>query len=204
VLLLPSLTSKGKGVKLNASLAHSKRISALDEVEKGEEGTSRLREEALRELEASLPLSERPIEREAVNQLRGLGLLVSEGCSGKAYEWLSFDGRSVAGQEELIPDGSSSSSVLLAASLQLSSKRWYSIYTVKRSSRNRRIRRRCYNLILAESKFKNLMLDHQDKYMMKAQVHVSKSSAISDEQALPRRKHYCQIYQIINFTSGVK
>nr|GFA67008.1 hypothetical protein [Tanacetum cinerariifolium] len=40
------------------------------------------------------------------------------------------------------------------------------------------------------------MLDHQDKYMMKAQVHVSKSSAISDEQALPRRKHYCQIYQV--------
>nr|GFB47418.1 hypothetical protein [Tanacetum cinerariifolium] len=29
------------------------------------------------------------------------------------------------------------------------------------------------------------MLDHQDKYMMKAQVHVSKSSAISDIQALP-------------------
>nr|GEV28073.1 cytosolic Fe-S cluster assembly factor NBP35 [Tanacetum cinerariifolium] len=31
------------------------------------------------------------------------------------------------------------------------------------------IRRRRYNLIPAESKFKNLMLDHQDKYMMKAQ-----------------------------------
>nr|GFA96260.1 hypothetical protein [Tanacetum cinerariifolium] len=45
----------------------------------------------------------------------------------------------------------------------------YSIHTVKRSSRNRRIRRRGYNLIPAESKFKNLMLDHQDKYMMKAQ-----------------------------------
>ncbi|GJR20897.1 hypothetical protein Tco_0969424 [Tanacetum coccineum] len=97
VLLLPSLTSKGKGVKLNASLAHSERISALAEVEKGEEGTSRLREEALREQGASLPLSERPIEREAVNQLSGLGLLVSEGCFGKAYERLSFDGRSVAG-----------------------------------------------------------------------------------------------------------
>nr|GEZ66123.1 hypothetical protein [Tanacetum cinerariifolium] len=26
----------------------------------------------------------------------------------------------------------------------------------------------------------------------------SKSSAISDIQALPRRKHYCQIYQMIN------
>nr|GEY28139.1 ribonuclease H-like domain-containing protein [Tanacetum cinerariifolium] len=80
----------------------------------------------------------------------------------------------------------------------------YSIYTVKRSSQNRRIRRRRYNLILAESKFKNLVLDRQDKYMMKAQVHVSKSSEISDEQALPQRKHYCQIYQMINFTCGVK
>nr|GEW42743.1 hypothetical protein [Tanacetum cinerariifolium] len=30
----------------------------------------------------------------------------------------------------------------------------------------------------------------KDKYMMKAQVHVSKSSAISDVQALPQRKHY--------------
>nr|GEW54054.1 hypothetical protein [Tanacetum cinerariifolium] len=41
------------------------------------------------------------------------------------------------------------------------------------------------------------MLDHQDKYMMKAQVHVSKSSAIYDEQPLPQRKHYCQIYQVV-------
>nr|GFC11305.1 hypothetical protein [Tanacetum cinerariifolium] len=41
------------------------------------------------------------------------------------------------------------------------------------------------------------MLDHQDKYMMKAQVHASKSFAISDVQALPRRKHYCQIYQVV-------
>nr|GEU37256.1 retrovirus-related Pol polyprotein from transposon TNT 1-94 [Tanacetum cinerariifolium] len=41
------------------------------------------------------------------------------------------------------------------------------------------------------------MLDHQDKYIMKAQIHVSKSSAISDVQSLPRRKHYCQIYQIV-------
>nr|GEZ90500.1 hypothetical protein [Tanacetum cinerariifolium] len=104
VLLLPSLTSKRKGVKLNASLAHSERISALAEVEKGEEGTSRLREKALREQGASLPLSERPIKREAVNQLSGLGLLVSKGCFGKVYERLSFDGRSVAGREELIPD----------------------------------------------------------------------------------------------------
>nr|GEV49698.1 ATP-dependent zinc metalloprotease FTSH 4, mitochondrial-like [Tanacetum cinerariifolium] len=36
------------------------------------------------------------------------------------------------------------------------------------------------------------MLDHQDKYMMKAQVHVSKSFAISDIQALPRRKYHRQ------------
>nr|GFA41993.1 ribonuclease H-like domain-containing protein [Tanacetum cinerariifolium] len=41
------------------------------------------------------------------------------------------------------------------------------------------------------------MLDHQDKNMMKAQVHVSKSSAISSVQALPLRKHYCQIYQVV-------
>nr|GEW89618.1 hypothetical protein [Tanacetum cinerariifolium] len=40
------------------------------------------------------------------------------------------------------------------------------------------------------------MLDHQDKYMMKAQVQVSKSFAISDVQPLPRRKHHCQIYQM--------
>nr|GEW73172.1 putative ribonuclease H-like domain-containing protein [Tanacetum cinerariifolium] len=46
----------------------------------------------------------------------------------------------------------------------------YNIHTVKRSSQNRRIRRRRYNLIPAESKFKNLMLNHQDKYMMKAQL----------------------------------
>nr|GEV06734.1 hypothetical protein [Tanacetum cinerariifolium] len=32
----------------------------------------------------------------------------------------------------------------------------------------------------------------KDKYMMKAQVHVSKSFVISDEQALPQRKFYCQ------------
>nr|GEX48842.1 hypothetical protein [Tanacetum cinerariifolium] len=39
------------------------------------------------------------------------------------------------------------------------------------------------------------MLDHQDKYMMKAQVHVSKSSAISDVQALPQRKYF--YYQVL-------
>nr|GEZ80379.1 retrovirus-related Pol polyprotein from transposon TNT 1-94 [Tanacetum cinerariifolium] len=36
------------------------------------------------------------------------------------------------------------------------------------------------------------MLDHQDKYMMKAQVHVSKSSAISNIQPLPQKKLYRQ------------
>nr|GFA60560.1 reverse transcriptase domain-containing protein [Tanacetum cinerariifolium] len=35
----------------------------------------------------------------------------------------------------------------------------------------------------------------KDKYMMKAQVHVSKSSAISDIQALPRRKYF--YYQVV-------
>nr|GEX44547.1 hypothetical protein [Tanacetum cinerariifolium] len=60
-----------------------------------------------------------------------------------------------------------------------------------------RIRRWRYNLTPAESKFKTPMLDHQDKYIMKAQVHVSKSFAISGVQALPLRKHYCQIYQVV-------
>nr|GEW61809.1 hypothetical protein [Tanacetum cinerariifolium] len=60
-----------------------------------------------------------------------------------------------------------------------------------------RIRRWRYNLTLAESKFKTPTLDHQDKYMMKAQVHVSRSSAIFDVQPLPQRKHYCQIYQVV-------
>nr|GEV19339.1 hypothetical protein [Tanacetum cinerariifolium] len=36
----------------------------------------------------------------------------------------------------------------------------------------------------------------KDKDMMKAQVHVLKSSVISDEQALPQRKHHCQIYHV--------
>nr|GEY48304.1 retrovirus-related Pol polyprotein from transposon TNT 1-94 [Tanacetum cinerariifolium] len=73
----------------------------------------------------------------------------------------------------------------------------YNIHTVKRSLRNRRISRWRYNLTLAEWKFKTPMLDHQDKNMMKAQVHVSKSSAISDVQPLPLRKHYCQIYHVV-------
>nr|GEY71168.1 hypothetical protein [Tanacetum cinerariifolium] len=44
-------------------------------------------------------------------------------------------------------------------------------------------------------KIQEPMLDHQDKYMMKAQVHVSKSFAISDIQALPRRKYF--YYQVL-------
>nr|GEZ10062.1 hypothetical protein [Tanacetum cinerariifolium] len=36
------------------------------------------------------------------------------------------------------------------------------------------------------------MFDHQDKYMMKAQVHVSKSSAFFDVQSLLRKK-VCQV-----------
>nr|GEV18057.1 hypothetical protein [Tanacetum cinerariifolium] len=62
---------------------------------------------------------------------------------------------------------------------------------------SKKISQWCYNLTPIDSKFKTPMLDHQDKYMMKTQVHVSKSSAISDIQALPRRKHYCQIYQVV-------
>nr|GEZ63088.1 hypothetical protein [Tanacetum cinerariifolium] len=50
------------------------------------------------------------------------------------------------------------------------------------------IRRRCYNIIPAKSEFKTPCSIIKDKYMMKAQVHVSKSSAISDVQALPQRK----------------
>nr|GEY62863.1 uncharacterized mitochondrial protein AtMg00810-like [Tanacetum cinerariifolium] len=47
------------------------------------------------------------------------------------------------------------------------------------------IKRWRYNLIPAGSKFKIPCSIIKDKYMMKAQVHVSKSSAISDVQALP-------------------
>nr|GEY50026.1 Gag-Pol polyprotein [Tanacetum cinerariifolium] len=56
--------------------------------------------------------------------------------------------------------------------------------------RQLRIRRWRYNLIPAESRFKTLCSIIKDKYMMKAQVHMSKPSAISDVQALPQKKHY--------------
>nr|GEX61458.1 putative reverse transcriptase domain-containing protein [Tanacetum cinerariifolium] len=96
---------------------------------------------------------------------------------------------------EILPESISNSSAEVLLKLNLPGHR-YSIYTVKRSLRNRRIRRQRYNLIPAESKFKNPMLDNQDKYMMKAQVHVSKSSAISDIQALSRRKYFIIIMWI--------
>nr|GEV78072.1 hypothetical protein [Tanacetum cinerariifolium] len=51
-----------------------------------------------------------------------------------------------------------------------------------------RIRRWSYNLIPAQSRFKTPCLIIKDKYMMKAQVHVSKSSTISDVQALPHKE----------------
>nr|GEU61718.1 hypothetical protein [Tanacetum cinerariifolium] len=63
----------------------------------------------------------------------------------------------------------------------------YSIHTVKWFSRNRRIRRRCYNLIPAESTFKTSCSIDKDEYMMKAYIHVSGSSAISDVQVLPQK-----------------
>nr|GEU97685.1 reverse transcriptase domain-containing protein [Tanacetum cinerariifolium] len=44
------------------------------------------------------------------------------------------------------------------------------------------IRRRRYNLIPAESKFKNLVLDHQDKYMMKAQeIQINELNELRDQ-----------------------
>nr|GEX01166.1 hypothetical protein [Tanacetum cinerariifolium] len=49
-----------------------------------------------------------------------------------------------------------------------------------------RIRRWRYNLIPAKSKFMTSCSIVKDKYMMKAQVHVSKSFTISDVQALPQ------------------
>nr|GEU36257.1 hypothetical protein [Tanacetum cinerariifolium] len=60
-----------------------------------------------------------------------------------------------------------------------------------------RISRWRYNLIPAESKFKTPCSIIKDKYMMKAQVHVSKSFAIFDVKALPQKKHYCQDVKVI-------
>nr|GEV11550.1 retrotransposon protein, putative, unclassified [Tanacetum cinerariifolium] len=55
-----------------------------------------------------------------------------------------------------------------------------------------RISRWHYKLIPAESKFKTPCSIIKDKYMMKAQVHVTKYFAIFDVQTPPRKKHYCQ------------
>nr|GEW11267.1 retrovirus-related Pol polyprotein from transposon TNT 1-94 [Tanacetum cinerariifolium] len=49
-----------------------------------------------------------------------------------------------------------------------------------------------FNLISAESRFMTSCSIVKDKYMMKAQVHVSKSSAISGVQALAQKEHYRQ------------
>nr|GEW12560.1 hypothetical protein [Tanacetum cinerariifolium] len=49
------------------------------------------------------------------------------------------------------------------------------------------IRRQRYNLIPVESRFMTSCSIDKDEYMMKAQVHVSKSSVISDIQALPQK-----------------
>nr|GFB02773.1 integrase, catalytic region, zinc finger, CCHC-type, peptidase aspartic, catalytic [Tanacetum cinerariifolium] len=58
-----------------------------------------------------------------------------------------------------------------------------------------RIRRRRYNLIPAESKFKNLVLDHQDKYMMKAQMGTFRETlADGDEGALHLGPERPQLY----------
>nr|GEU86996.1 reverse transcriptase domain-containing protein [Tanacetum cinerariifolium] len=53
------------------------------------------------------------------------------------------------------------------------------------------IRQRHYNLVPAESKFKNLMLDHQDKYMMKAQCMRTRNSYFPDNSSvtIPRRRN---------------
>ncbi|GJZ53566.1 hypothetical protein Tco_0608451 [Tanacetum coccineum] len=65
---------------------------------------------------------------------------------------------------------------------------WYSIYTVKRSSRNQRYKRRCYSLIPAESsslphahtQTTKTYYKHQDSRIKKAQELKTKTSAYSD------------------------
>nr|GEY85999.1 hypothetical protein [Tanacetum cinerariifolium] len=59
-----------------------------------------------------------------------------------------------------------------------------------RYNRIPRFSRQCYNLIPAESRFKTPCSIIKDKYIMKAQVHMSNSSAISDVQALPQKEHH--------------
>ncbi|GJZ41513.1 retrovirus-related pol polyprotein from transposon TNT 1-94 [Tanacetum coccineum] len=65
-------------------------------------------------------------------------------------------------------------------------------------------KRRRYNLILAESRFTTSCSIDKDKYMTKAQVHVLKSSTISDTST-SLKEHYRQDYQAItkiHLTSG--
>nr|GEW88540.1 integrase, catalytic region, zinc finger, CCHC-type, peptidase aspartic, catalytic [Tanacetum cinerariifolium] len=69
------------------------------------------------------------------------------------------------------------------------------------------IRRRRYNLIPAESRFKTSCLIDKDKYMMKAQAHVSNSFEISDVQALPQKNTIAKItheVQVIMLTKRLK
>ncbi|GJS34543.1 hypothetical protein Tco_0532925 [Tanacetum coccineum] len=56
-----------------------------------------------------------------------------------------------------------------------------------------RYKQRCCSLIPAESRFKTSCSINKDKYMMKAQVRVSKSSVISDVQALPQKNTFDKI-----------
>nr|GEX85816.1 hypothetical protein [Tanacetum cinerariifolium] len=78
---------------------------------------------------------------------------------------------------EILPESTSNSSAEVLLKLNLP---------------GHRIRRWRYNLTPVESKFKTPMLDRQDKNMMKAQVHVSRSFAISNVQTLPQKKLYRQ------------
>nr|GEW23886.1 uncharacterized mitochondrial protein AtMg00810-like [Tanacetum cinerariifolium] len=61
-----------------------------------------------------------------------------------------------------------------------------------------RIRRRRYNLIPAESKFKNLVLDHQDKYMMKAQAEAVNTVCYVLNRALVIITHNKTPYELLN------
>nr|GEZ41984.1 hypothetical protein [Tanacetum cinerariifolium] len=79
----------------------------------------------------------------------------------------------------------SSSRVIL---FSIHSDEWKSFQSQHQSAL--RIRRWRYNFIPAESKFKTSCSIIKDTFMMKAQVHVSKSSAIYNVQALPQKKHY--------------
>nr|GEY80052.1 retrovirus-related Pol polyprotein from transposon TNT 1-94 [Tanacetum cinerariifolium] len=99
--------------------------------------------------------------------------------------------------EKLVSWSSKNHSHILQSGSTLKNKTHRCPLPFHKGARGKGISQWRYNLTLVDSKFKTPMLDHQDKYLMKTQVHVSKSSAISDIQALPRRKHYCQIYQVV-------